>query len=155
MGVEGFELELPPLGGAADGLFRVEFRRPLGEHQAVPGVFPLGEGHQGKILRRLHGQILERVHREVRPAVPEGLVELPDEESLAADLFQGAIQDLVAGGLHGHQGEFHLGMGAANGVHDELALGNGQLALPASNFDRHGNSSNTLRMALAARAVRW
>ena len=76
-------------------------------------------------------------------------------EELAADLVQGPVQNLVAGGLHGHQFQLCPGLRRLNGVHHHPALNHRQPALPAAKTNFHFSSSNTFRISRAARAVRW
>ena len=49
-------------------------------------------------------------------------VQFLDEQSLAAHLVQGAVQDFVPGGLHGHQLQPDVRMGRLQGVHDQPGL---------------------------------
>ena len=129
--------------------------RTFRKYQHIPGVLPAGKGHQGQILRHLHGHILQGMHRELHPSVPQSLIQFLYKQPLAANLIQCLIQDPIAGGLHGHQLQFCIRHSLGHGFHDHFALNHSQLALPAANSDFHSNSSNTLRISFAARAVLW
>jgi len=57
-------------------------------HEGIPGVFPLHDRRELKALRQHHGNVLERVDREVGAPFRERGLELLDEETLAAHLGQ-------------------------------------------------------------------
>ena len=83
------------------------------------------------------------------------MIQFPDEQTFAADLLQGSVQDFVSGGFHGDEGDVRFRHSGADALDHQLTLNHGQPAVPASDADGHGSSSNTWRMAFAARAVLW
>ncbi len=83
--------EVPML---APGGQRVETRAGT-SHDHVAGVHALGKTLDGKRRRELRRYVLRRVHGEVGAAVEQRLFDLLDEQTLAADLAQGAILDSV------------------------------------------------------------
>jgi hypothetical protein len=68
--------------------------------EGVARVFALEHGGQRKAFRQLHRHVLERMDRQVGAPLEHGRFELLDEQALAADLGQGAVEDLVATGCH-------------------------------------------------------
>ena len=56
--------------------------------EAVPRVVSRADRADRDVERVLGGEVLERVHGEVEPAVPQPLFELRGEEALASDLRQ-------------------------------------------------------------------
>ena len=69
---------------------------------------------------------------DVRPPVQKGLVQLTDEKALAADLVQGAVQDLVPGGFHGNKLHLIVRVVLLDEIGDDLGLEHRQPAFPAS-----------------------
>ena len=94
-------------------------------------------------VRLLHRHILQAVHREVDFACGERAVELLDEQSLATDLVQRAVKDLIARRFHRHE------LALAQTAHDLLRLHDRKAAVSAANF-YHVISSSTRRMRRAA-----
>ena len=95
------------------------------------------------------------MNSKIHPSIPQCLIQFFHKQALTADLVQCFIQNPVTGGFHGHQLQLHIGLRRLNGVHHHPALNHRQPALPAANSDLHSNSSNTLRISRAARAVLW
>ena len=75
----------------------------LARDQRIARIRPLGKRHQRE-LRRQHGrQVLRAVHREIGPAVQQRVLDLLDEQALAAQLGERHRGETVALGLDRHQ----------------------------------------------------
>ena len=72
-------------------------------HKSVMRVFTRQYTGQGKARGQIHGYILQGVHGDVGPTFGERHFKLFNKQSLAADLAQGAVQDLVAQRGHAQQ----------------------------------------------------
>ena len=68
--------------------------------EGVARVLALEHGGEREARRQVHRHVLERVDGEVGAAVVERGLELLDEQALAADLGQRAVEDLVAARGH-------------------------------------------------------
>ena len=94
------------------------------QHQGIAGIFARRDG--GDVQRLVHigiaGQIFERVHRDIRPAIEQRRLDLFGEESLAADGVQRPIEDLVALGLEHHKLDRLLGSLGEEGAAGVLGL---------------------------------
>ena len=155
-GVELFQLDAAAQAGGADGFVRVRRIRAFRQHQHVPRVLPLGKAQQGKVLRHLHGHILEAVHRQVRPPVPQGGVQLLHKKAFAAQLVQGPVQDAVPGGLHGEEAHFRFRQGRLQMAHHRHALGHRQGAVPAAHDQRfHPRASRAAARVCSRSALLW
>ena len=71
---------------------------PVTGHQGVAGVLPGRDRRQVQPLVGSGRQVLERVHRHVRPTVDQGLADGHDEHPGPADLGQGRLVDVAARG---------------------------------------------------------
>jgi hypothetical protein len=76
------------------------------------------------------------VHGQVRPVLEHRDFEFLDEQALAADLGQGAIQDAVALRDHRHQLDLESRVGVAQACGDVLGLPEGQPAAPGRDAKR-------------------
>ena len=93
------------------------------------------------------------MYAQIRPTGPQGFVQFPDEQPLAADLIQRPVQNPVPCGLHGYQFQFQLRVQPGQGLHYLLALNHRQTAFPAGYTQFHSHSSSVCRMRRAASAV--
>ena len=148
--VQRRQLQPPAEAGRADHRPGRQFTDAFRQHQHVPGILPGGEAQQRQLLRHLHGHVLQTVHRQIRPAVPEGLIQFLHKEALAPHLVQRPVQHLVAGGLHGEQGYLQLRVGGGEMIHQHPALDHRQGALPAANHDFSLHRPNSRAAARAA-----
>ncbi len=99
------DLGLAPQARGADdcaGRHVVE-RGVLVRHEGIQRHLALAGGDQREALRQHHRHVLHRMHRDVGAAVEQGVFELLDEQPLAADLGERAVEDLVAAGGHAEQ----------------------------------------------------
>src|SRR6267378_3900849 len=76
--------------------------RTIGD-EGVARVLPLRNGSKFDTGGKLKRDILHAVNSEIDAAIQERFVDFFREESLAADLCQGDVEDLVAGCLDRHQ----------------------------------------------------
>jgi hypothetical protein len=79
----------------------------------------LDEGHGD-------GDIFEAVDDEIDFVIEEGLLELADKEAFAAQLVEGAVGDLVAGGFESGEVDLQSWVELLQGVYDEIRLGEGE-----------------------------
>ena len=93
------------------------------------------------------------MHRQIHPAFQQGLVQLFDEQPFAPHLVQGAVQDLVSRGLHGHQFDLGVRVGPAQRADDDLGLDYRQPAFPAANSQFHSFSISLIFWAHRATAL--
>ncbi|OIQ71739.1 hypothetical protein GALL_466420 [mine drainage metagenome] len=77
-------------------------------HPGVARVLALHDQRQGEALGQVHRHVLQRVHREVGAAVLERLLEFLDEQPLAADFRQRAVENLVAARGHALEHDFAI-----------------------------------------------
>ena len=63
---------------------------------------------------------------EIDFVIEDGLFELADEESFAAQLVERAVGDLVAGSFESCDIDAQVGVEALEGIYDELRLGQGE-----------------------------
>ena len=75
-------------------------------HERIGGRGALEDHRQAEPLGEVHRHVLHRVHGDIGTSVEHGVLELLDEQPLAADLGQRRIEDLVA--LGGHRHQFHV-----------------------------------------------
>jgi len=72
-------------------------------HERVARVLAFEHRREFESLGQFHWNVLERVHRQVRSPLLECGLELLDEQSLAADLGQRPVENLVAACRHAQQ----------------------------------------------------
>jgi hypothetical protein len=70
------------------------------------------------------------VHGQIGPTVQQGFLDFLDEQPLAADLGQGHVQDLVAGGLDQQQFHRRARVVGLDAVLDVVRLPQGEPAAP-------------------------
>jgi len=88
------------------------YQRPLGQlrklaaiatDQHIPGIFPLGDGSYREPIRQHRRDILHAVDRQIHGTIQQSVFQFLDKESLAADLGERHIEDLITGGLDDSQ----------------------------------------------------
>ena len=102
-------------------------RLETGRDPGIARVLALQHGAQREALGHLHRHVLERVHRQVSAALLQRDFQLLDEQALAADLRQRAVQDLVTLRRHAQQLDAPAEALAQQGL-DMLGLPQGQAA---------------------------
>src|SRR4029077_15354305 len=90
--------------------------------EGVPRILPLEDRGDGEPGRQLGRQVLHGVHRELRAAVGERVLQLLDEESLAADLVEALVEELVALRRHRQQRDLQSRMALLEERLDVLRL---------------------------------
>lgn len=75
---------------------------PIGDER-ITRILALQHRGQLEAVGQMHGHVLERVNGQVRVAALERQLEFLDEQALAANLGQRAIEDLVAARRHAQQ----------------------------------------------------
>ena len=100
----------------------------------VTRVFALHHAGQRKAGRQIHGHVFERMHGDVGTAVGQRGFEFFDKQTLAANLAQRAVQNLVA--LRGHAQQLDLPAQAVlqQGLH-MFGLPHGQSAFAGGDDD--------------------
>jgi hypothetical protein len=98
-------------GAHARALRQIGERGEIVGHERIAGVFPLHDRCELEARGQIHGHVLERVHRELCAAFFEGGFKLFHEQTLAADLGQRAVKNLVAS--RGHAEQFNMKAEAA------------------------------------------
>ena len=73
--------------------------RPGAADHGVARIFALGNGRQHQARGQFGGQIFQAVDRQVGAAVEQRFFDFLGEKAFAADLGEGDVGDLVAGGL--------------------------------------------------------
>lgn len=79
--------------------------RSMGRHPGVARVLTFHHAGQFEACWQVHGDILERVDRDVCTPLLQSHLQLLDEQPLATDLGQAAIKDLVTFGCHAQQAD--------------------------------------------------
>ena len=74
-----------------------------GDTSASRGILALQHAGQREAFGQVHRHVLERMHRDVGAPFFEREFEFLDEQALAADLAERAVEDLVAAGGHAEQ----------------------------------------------------
>ena len=94
------QLNLPPQTAGPDCRVRPQFLklRSIGD-ECVPWIFTFRNGRRSNTIGQLEGHIFEAVHGKIDAAVEQRFIEFFCEQSLAADLRQRNVENLVAGGL--------------------------------------------------------
>src|SRR5690606_11102997 len=93
--------------------------------------------HDGNVqgFRQLDRHILHRMEREIRAAVEQRLLELLDEETLAADLRERTVEEHVAGGLDRNERDVERGLAAPEQIADVARLPQRELAAARRDAD--------------------
>ena len=91
----------------------------------VARILSLPHRRQHKTRRQLHGHVLQRVHGQMSLTHFERGFQFLDEQTLAAHLGQGAVQDLVAACGHAQKLDLQCKPGLQNRAH-VLGLPKGQ-----------------------------
>ncbi len=107
--------------------------------QHIRGGFALGDGSDGKPLGDVRRHVLHAVDGYVHAPVPQGLLDLLDEETLAAHLGERHVEDLVALGLDDRELDGHPGEARQQRRADPLGLPQRKLAAPGPDGDRLGH----------------
>ena len=105
VGPQGLEQHQPAQAGRADhgALRQFGQRCKIIGHKGVARVFARQDAGQREAFGQVHRHVLERMHRQVGPAFAQRDFKLLDEQALAADLAERAVQNLVAQGGHAQQ----------------------------------------------------
>ncbi len=105
VGTQRQQLRHPAQAGGAHQRALRQFgdRRPLRRNEGIARILAIQHRHQLEAGGQLHRHVLERVHGQVRGARFQRGLELLDEQPLAADLGQRAVDDLVAARGHSQQ----------------------------------------------------
>ena len=103
VGAQRAQLHQPAQARRADAgaLGQLGERRVARRDEGVARILALEHGGQLEAVGQVHRHVLQRMHRQLRPAVVERGLELLHEQPLAADLRQAAVEDAVA--LRGHR----------------------------------------------------
>ena len=102
--------------------------------QHIRGGFALGDGSDGKPLGDVRRHVLHAVDGYVHAPVPQGLLDLLDEETLAAHLGERHVEDLVALGLDDRELDGHPGEARQQRRADPLGLPQRKLAARGSRW---------------------
>jgi len=96
----------------------------------VADIFALRDGGDDQIClldeRHGDGDVFKAVDDEIDFAIKKGLLELADEETFAAELVEGAVGDLVAGGFESCEIDVEVWMELLEGIYDEMGLSEGE-----------------------------
>jgi hypothetical protein len=134
-------------GGADHGALRQGRQAGvLRRDKGIARIFALHHAGQRKPFGQVHRHILERVHGQISPPLFQRHFQLLDEQPLAANLAQGAVENLVALGRHAQQRDF-VPLLRQQGF-DMLGLPQGKTAFSGGNGELHwrvqfGNLSTT------------
>ena len=109
--------------------------------QRIARVFALHHTRQLKPFWQFHRHVFERVHGQICAAFFERHFQFFDKQTLAADLAQGAVQNLVALGGHAQQGDL-VAVLLEQGF-DVLGLPQGKTAFSGGDGQLHGTSVNS------------
>mmetsp|Transcript_15050 Transcript_15050/g.35640 ORF Transcript_15050/g.35640 Transcript_15050/m.35640 type:complete len:285 (-) Transcript_15050:548-1402(-) len=127
-------------GAADDGaLGKLGERRIVVRDEGVARVFALQHGGEHEALRQLHRHVLQRVHRELGAPFGQGGLELLDEQALAADLGERAVENLVAARRHAQQRGRQAQFAGKAGLH-MLGLPERQAAFARRDGDGGGHA---------------
>jgi len=116
----------------------------LGGNKGVPGIFPGGNGGQGKAFRHIHGHVFEGMDGQIGRPFRHGHFQFLDEQALATDGGQGTVQDLVAPGGHAQDDHFSAGIEGLEAALDMFSLPHGQAGLPGGDNDAGGRIGGVL-----------
>ncbi len=95
-------------------------------------------------LRREHGrQILHRVDGDVDAPLEQRLLQLLDEEALAADIGERGGENFIAAGVDWNDFDREARRRGGNGVAHHLGLDDRKLAGPRSDSERRFHGSTT------------
>ena len=92
-------------------LRQVHQRGYTGRHEAIAHIFARQIAVQQQTRRLNRGHIFHRMHGDIDAAVQQRLFNLAGEQTLAADLFQRLVQNLVAGDFDHHDVKRRFGQG--------------------------------------------
>jgi hypothetical protein len=86
------------------------------------------------LFHQRHGDrnVFEAVDDEIDFVIEESLLELADEEAFAAELVEGAIGDLVAGGFESGDSDVEGWEEMLKSVYDEVGLGERESGAPGA-----------------------
>ena len=104
---------------------------------------------QRKPRLQLHRHVFQRMHRAIGIAALHGDFQFLEEQALAANRRQRAIQNLVAAGAQRHQFHLQTGMGRAQATGDVFGLPNGKRAFAG------GDAQDGHAGIIACRAAGW
>src|SRR5690606_22825912 len=107
-------------------------------YEGVARILARQDGREPEGPRQHHRDILERMHREVRPALEQRMLELLDEQRLAADLVERPILDPVAFGRHALDANLAAGVQRPQEVAHMLGLPHREPALPRGDDEAPG-----------------
>src|SRR5690606_30735381 len=99
----------------------------------VAGILALRHTPDRQPRCQIGRHVLHRMHGDVGPAVEDGLLDLLDEKSLAADLAQSAILYPIAGGRHVQLFDLERRVARAEISDEGSSLGQRQGALAGGN----------------------
>ena len=113
-------------------------RRVARRHEGIARVFALEHRGELEAFGQLHRHVFQRMHGELRAPFFERGLELLDEQALAADLRQRAVEDLVAARRHAEQFGAHAEPPLEQRLH-MLGLPQRETAFPRGDDDRRGD----------------
>ena len=102
---QGLEQHQPAQAGSADhrALRQLGQRCKVGGDKGIVRVFALQHTGQRKTFGQIHWHVFQRMNGQVGAAIGQRGFEFLDEQPLAADLAQCAVQNLVAQRRHAQQ----------------------------------------------------
>ncbi len=145
---ERAELGDPPDAAGADARGRAERRqqfrqRPrrgaVRQHERVAGIRPRQRGRHGEAVRQHRRHVLGAVYRDVDLVAQQRVLQLLDEEALAADLRQRRLLQAIAGGADDHEIDVEIPRFELGG--DGAGLPQRQLAAARADPEGHVHQS--------------
>ena len=135
------QLGLTAQTGSADhatGRQRIEIGVGVG-YKGITRVFPFADAEQTEAGGEIHRHILHRMHSDVGFVLQQGGFQFLDEQTLAADLRQRCIEQLVTTTDHRHQADLETRMRLFQARLDVFGLPQGQGTLASGNTDFAGH----------------
>jgi hypothetical protein len=113
----------------------------------VPTIAPCGSQERGQRepVGLAHRHVLHRMHGEVGAALEQGLLELLDEQPLAARGGERRAGHLIAAGGHRHERHREAGMYGAEARADVLGLPEGEGRFARGDAKGHGSACHSER----------
>jgi len=110
--------------------------------QDVPGVLPFRRDGDRKPRRQLGGDVLQAVDRQIDVPPKEGVLDLFDEDPLAADLDQGHVLHDVPLRLDDRKRHPHAGVPSLDPFLHPVSLGQGEGAAPRADSQGAANHAS-------------
>ena len=104
-------------------------------NEGIARVFALADAIKPEPFGKLHRHVFHRVHGDVCLVFQERGLQFLDEQTLAANLRQRRVEQLVAATDHGHQADLQARVGTFQARLDIFGLPQGQGTLTGSNAD--------------------